>query len=279
MDKNKNFTITDGLAVFGPEIIQILNKLDTIFVKMSEDFKAKNMTFPALMKVGDLSSLDYFDNFPHLGLAVAGLTDEACSCITSQKGKITTVSQNNLKDSDYLLPSAACYNVYLHLRNEVVTQARYYTTAARCFRNESEYKGLERLWSFQMREIICIGSMDEVQAFLSFYKDKVSALSEQIGIVFDIEVATDPFYDKQGTKALMQKLQPVKEEFVFESTVSAASLNFHRNFFGEKCNILNNKGEAVFSGCVAFGLERWLHALLKTYGHDLETIQGKLNNA
>ncbi|WP_419890372.1 hypothetical protein [Paenibacillus xylanexedens] len=279
MDNQSLYSITNGLATFGPETVLLLDKLDALFLKLSEDVKAENMVFPPLMKVNDLSSLDYFVNFPHLGLAVSGLTDEACSCLTSHKEQVDTVRQIHIRDSGHMLPSAACYNVYLYLRNETLTQARYYTTIARCYRNESEYNALERLWSFQMREIVCVGSMEEVQHFLSTYKEKVIALAERIGIVFEIEVATDPFYDSQGTKALIQKLQPVKEEFVFEQTVSAASINFHRNFFGDRCNINNVQGEALFSGCVAFGLERWLHALLKTNGHDLKTLLRKLDNA
>jgi hypothetical protein len=59
----------------------------------------------------------------------------------------------------------------------------------------------------------------------------------------------------------MQKLFPTKEEFLYDGKLAIASVNFHRNFFGERCDIRLPDGSAAFTGCVAFGLERWLSAL------------------
>jgi seryl-tRNA synthetase len=272
------YSVTNGLATFGSEAIKIIQALDDQFLRLADEVNAERVVYPSLMKVTDLNKLDYFINFPHLGLAVSGLNQETCDCLTHQNTDLEKVSHEHITDSSYMLPSAACYNVYLHLKDQTLTNARYYTTVARCFRNENEYNELRRLWSFQMREIVCIGNMDEVQAFLSAYKEKVLALAQRLGIHFDIEVAKDPFYDNKSTKALMQMLQPVKEEFVFNRSVSAASVNFHRNFFGDRCNIRNENGEPLFSGCVAFGIERWLHAMLETYHHDIKNILKVLEN-
>ncbi|GIP56764.1 aminoacyl--tRNA ligase-related protein [Paenibacillus woosongensis] len=278
MNKPHLYSISNGLATFGSDAIQLMSKLDGLFLKLADDVNADYAVFPPLMKVNDLNNLDYFVNFPHLGLSVSSLTDEACNCMTSHHEQVEKISNQDIKESGYMLPSAACYNVYLSLRDQAFDHVKYYTTIARCFRNESEYNDLRRLWSFQMREIICIGQMEEVQDFLSIYKKKILTFAEHLGIEFEVEVATDPFYDKQGTKALIQKLQPVKEELVFNRTTSIASINFHRNFFGDRCNITNSKGEVLFSGCVAFGIERWLHALLETHNQDVEMIMRKLDN-
>jgi hypothetical protein len=67
-------------------------------------------------------------------------------------------------------------------------------------------------------------------------------------------------------------LFPVKEEFVFGDSLAIASVNFHRNFFGERCAITLPDGGPAFTSCVAFGLERWLAALADHFGaqaHDL----------
>jgi hypothetical protein len=82
----------------------------------------------------------------------------------------------------------------------------------------------------------------------------------------ETQVATDPFYQPQDGRGVMQKLTPVKEEFVYGATVAIASLNIHRNFFGERCSIRTGDGNLAFTSCVAFGLERWLHALLDRFG-------------
>src|SRR5207247_2179199 len=80
--------------------------------------------------------------------------------------------------------------------------------------------------------------------------------------------ATDPFFDpSRNPKFLAQKLDPVKTEMVFGGELAIGSINFHRNFFGETFGI-RREGEPAFSGCVAFGLERWLFALLRRFGPD-----------
>jgi hypothetical protein len=80
------------------------------------------------------------------------------------------------------------------------------------------------------------------------------------------------------------KLFPVKEEFVFRSTsddpgLAIGSVNFHRNFFGERCEIGLADGSAAFSGCAAFGLERWLAALQATFGPNWDNILERVRAA
>jgi hypothetical protein len=41
--------------------------------------------------------------------------------------------------------------------------------------------------------------------------------------------------------------------------IAIASLNLHRNFFGERLSIAFD-GQPAFTSCVGFGLERWLWA-------------------
>ena len=43
-----------------------------------------------------------------------------------------------------------------------------------------------------------------------------------------------------------------------------ARLDFHRNFFGERCGITTG-GLPAYTSCAAFGLERWLSVLHQRY--------------
>ena len=159
----------------------------------------------------------------------------------------------------------------------MVQNPLHVTTQQRCFRNEVEYKRLTRLRGFHMREIVAIGTSDEVRKSLTAFRDGVEAMLSAIGLPYVIEKATDPFFDKQSPKAIMQQLYPVKEEFVYGGSVAIASVNFHRNFFGERCNITTTNGELAFTGCVAFGLERWLHALTDHFQSDMVAIHKALD--
>jgi hypothetical protein len=120
-----------------------------------------------------------------------------------------------------------------------------------------------------MREIVALGAREAVVEHLVTFKERVKAYGERLGLDLAVEAGSDPFYQPQSGRALMQQLYPQKEEFVYRGRVAVASCNFHRNFFGERCDIRTADGKAAFTGCVAFGIERWLHALADHYGDDL----------
>jgi hypothetical protein len=65
----------------------------------------------------------------------------------------------------------------------------------------------------------------------------------------------------------MQKLDPVKIEMVFNGDLAIGSVNFHRNYFGEAFRI-TRAGADAYSGCIAFGVERWIFAFLTHFGTD-----------
>jgi seryl-tRNA synthetase len=240
---------------------------------------AEPMLFPPLMRVADLERFDYFRNFPHLPLLVASLRPERLQ-ETAEHGVTTpAIASSDLTTAAYALPSAACYNIYLYLSGAVLDGPRYITTVASCFRNEQRYDELRRLWGFTMREIVCIGTRDEVQDHLRHFKQRVSRFGDELGLGLAIEIGADPFYQPQAARSLMQQLFPQKEEFVYGGSVAIASLNFHRNFFGERCAIRTPGGQPAFTGCVAFGLERWLHALSDRFGGDLAAAAAAVDEA
>ena len=112
-----------------------------------------------------------------------------------------------------------------------------------------------------MRELVCIGSEANVDQFLTAHREKISAYAQSLGIKASWKAATDPFFKpEQNDKYLAQCLFPIKQELVLDNGLAIASLNRHSQHFGTHFNIEFN-GQPAFSGCVAFGLERWLYAL------------------
>jgi seryl-tRNA synthetase len=266
MTDQQVFNVRNGLATLRHQLVEARDLLEAQFLRWAAECNAEKMLLPPLILVADLSKLDYFRNFPHLASVVSRIREANLIDDYARGENITAIPNTHLIDSEYVLPSAACYNIYIHLQNTNLAEPGYFTTVATCFRNEVEYKGLQRLWAFSMREIVCVGHINAVQAHLTAFKERIQNFANHLGLPLEIEVATDPFYEPQGSRAIMQKLFPVKEEFVYGGSVAIASVNFHRNFFGERCSIRTSDNEACFSGCVAFGIERWLHALLDHFG-------------
>lgn len=140
------------------------------------------------------------------------------------------------------------------------------TVLGRCFRKETEYHDLRRLLGFHMREVVAIGSQDHTEQHLRTFTEKITAFAAALDLPLRKEAATDPFYDRGGARLLLQQLSPVKYEFLYED-LAIGSVNVHRNFFGERCGItVGDTGQAAFTSCAAFGLERWLSALTRRHG-------------
>lgn len=256
-----------GLAVLGPELVRVMEMLDAQVLGWARECGAAAMRFPPVLSTADLAAFDYFANFPHLALLAAPLARpaDATAGYPAVPAGAAAVPAERLADSEYALASAACYSVYVHHREQRLTAPRYVTCAAQCFRNEDRYDGLRRLRGFTMREIVCIGPREAVQDHLDRFRPRVVAYAEQLGLRLEVRPASDPFFEQSGGRAVLARLFPVKEEFVHGGSLAIGSLNFHRNFFGERCGIRLADGTPAYTGCVAFGLERWLAALLETH--------------
>lgn len=263
------WTASDGLATLGPHASALIRELDDVFRGWGVQRGALELIYPGALPVQDLQGIDYFKNFPHLGTAMAGLAPESIHHYVDDGLDGSSVPAEHLDESHFILPSAACYPVYFNLRDSELDGDLLITTQASCYRNETSHNSLTRLWNFHMREVVFIGTLDSAQAHLDHFRDRVAVFADSLGVALRVETATDPFFRPNDPRAVMQKIQPVKWEFVFGADCAIASLNSHRNFFGERCSITQNDGSLAFTSCVAFGLERWIHALSESFDGDL----------
>ncbi len=258
-----------GLTVVSGELLEAERRLDALIVDWSRDWRATEYRFPPLIEAAHLDRLDYFKSFPHLATFAVALDDDGDNLAAfgdrelSADGAVDLTATAPVK---HVLTPAACYHVYAELEGARLDGPAYVTTRNTCYRREAEYTPLERQWAFNMREIVCIGTDEEVQAFLTAASRRIDGLIRHLGIDAKWESATDPFFrPEKNPKFLFQKLEPVKHEVVFDGRLAIASTNFHRDYFGDAFSIQRN-GTAAASGCVAFGLERWLSALRQTFG-------------
>jgi seryl-tRNA synthetase len=249
-----------GLQALSAEATTLLRTLDAVLESWGTDAGAASMIMPPLLPVESLARLDFYENFPHQALVVSPL-----DLAKREPGvRPAYFRPDALQPASLGLPSAACFAVYLYHEGQALPGNTTVTVLGRCFRREEGYQDLRRLIGFHMREIVAMGSREFVQQHLDRFGDRIAGFITALGLPFRKEAATDPFYDRGGQRALLQKLSPVKHEFIVDD-LAIASLNVHRNFFGERCDI-SLAGEPIFTSCVAFGLERWLSVLRKRYG-------------
>lgn len=195
-----------------------------------------------------------------------------------------------------LVPPAVCYHVYRAREGRRLPSSPALLTArGRCLRDEPVLEpALGRLRDFEMREIVALGTRDEVEDFRGGWIARIGELVEALDLEGAIETADDPFFLPDGTdqgldpgrrpappgglprprgRRLMQRVLPLKYELrlVLDADgrdCAVASFNHHLAFFGRRFGITLPSGAAAHTGCVAFGLERWVLALLARHGTD-----------
>jgi hypothetical protein len=265
------WSVRDGLATLDEPALELRAALDAVFVRWGTEAGARQQSYPPLLRADDLRTLDYFRNFPHLGSAVTRIRPNRLSAHATAEPDdpdAGALPAADLADAAHLLPSAACYGCFVHLTGTSSDTPVLLSTVAQCFRNEDRHDGLRRLWGFTMRELVCVGSAEAVRDHLDRHRARILALGGALGLELDRQPATDPFFEKDGARTVMQLLAPVKEEYLHTDGTALASTNNHRNFFGER-RAITHAGAAAFTGCVAFGLERWVHALDDRFAGDL----------
>jgi seryl-tRNA synthetase len=177
------------------------------------------------------------------------------------------------------LSPAVCYHCYQALEAQrLAAGPRTVTTVGKCFRYEStNITGLDRLWDFTMREVVFVGTEDEVSAHRARGIELVKRQIEKWDLEGSIETANDPFFSATyATKRFHQVQSDLKFELRLAiepdasgpRTLACASFNLHEDFFGKAFTIAAADGKPAYTGCVAWGLERWVLALFTQHGFE-----------
>ncbi|NLU66102.1 hypothetical protein [Streptomyces sp. HNM0574] len=271
---DRDVSVSGGLVILGPEHTELLRELDAVFTSWGRGAGAREILPPPVYPVRDLEKFDVYTNFPHLTLAAAPLE------LADGPGKPVdgVFDPSDLRGAQLGLPHATCYGAYLFHENTEVAEDTLVTLVNRCFRNEEHYTGLRRMLSFQMREIVALGGFEHTQRVIEEFTARITAFAGALGLPLRQEAASDPFFENDGGRALMQRLSPVKYEFL-AGELSVASVNTHRNFFGERCNITLPDRTHAHTGCVAFGLERWVAVLLERHAGDAAAALATVRDA
>ncbi|HWL85005.1 MAG TPA: aminoacyl--tRNA ligase-related protein [Polyangiaceae bacterium] len=260
-----------GQSVLSGKLLELEARVDQSFVALARAWNALEYRFPTFISAVELQKLDYFRSFPHLVSFPVSLDPEEANLehfAREPLGPGGEVQLTKTRPVREVLTPAACYHIYIHEQSRSFDRPRYYTTRNTCFRREQYYEPLRRQWGFNMREIVCVGTLDEVKSFLTACSAQVDTLLSAVGLEVAWTAATDPFFQpSKNAKYIAQRVNPTKTEAIFGGDLAIASVNLHQDHFGHTFG-LSRQGAPSFSGCVAFGIERWLHAVVAQHGLD-----------
>jgi seryl-tRNA synthetase len=270
-----------GQAALRGRALQIFAYFDRVFTGLGELFDAAPVRVPTLIPTSTLARCDYFRSFPHM-VTFATHLEEDSQVIEDFRGRHSKLAD---VDGDALasmttpeagLSPAVCYHTYaLHANSTVPAEGTVYGVCGKCFRYEaSNIRDLRRLWDFTMREVVFIGSREWVLAERQRGVELVSRFLDEHEIAAEIRTASDPFFlaPDAVAKSYFQLSSDTKYEIAAllpdQSRLAVGSLNYHSDFFGRAFDVQVEGAAAMHSVCIAFGLERWVHAFVAQHGMD-----------
>ncbi len=275
--------LDEGVFIFREPFTTLVEFIDGFIVKkFGGYFEAKHENYPVVINGTTLDKTNHFTSFPEHVHFVSHLKEdldvieEFTKEIRKNEGwkDDHNIHYHNLaSEPKYMINPATCYHCYEGLQGETLQEDGVIVTAvSKCHRYESRnHMQFGRLLDFTMREIIFVGKPDFVK---ENRMKSIELLKEQVKeweLDCHLENANDPFFtDDYQVKASFQRQQEMKFELrmnipFLQSTMSVTSSNFHSNTFGKAFNIQAGKRPAV-TGCLAFGLERFVLAFLAQYG-------------
>ncbi|HEY5945478.1 MAG TPA: hypothetical protein VIV40_08300, partial [Kofleriaceae bacterium] len=157
-------------AVLAGSLLSLYRRLDSAFTRLGTAFAAPEVMYPTLLGASHLAKLDYFKSFPHMATFACNLDRDPDNLATFARGSGVDeqggVALTELAPVTEVLTPAACYHIYVDLAGHELSAFRTVTTRATCFRREAHYTPLERQWSFGMREVVGLGTAEDVKEFL-----------------------------------------------------------------------------------------------------------------
>lgn len=270
----------------GPTLA-VVRVLDDDCARIARSLGASEESHPALVPARVLARCGYFASFPHAVSLVTHLSEdydaiERFRAANADAADLVQPRAETLAPFGACMLPALCYSVYAAREGSAIHEpVAVVTTAGRCYRYESRnLAGIERLWEFGMREVVFLGEADRVARTRMRLLEAIVDQLERWDLDGTIESANDPFFPAaRAAKAWWQRSGDRKLELRLlvgtggdgtPHAIACASFNLHERFFGSVFGIGSANGEAVASGCVGWGMERWMLACFAQHGFDPE---------
>jgi seryl-tRNA synthetase len=243
---------------------------------LSATVSAEERQYPTLIPVSVLERTDYFHSFPHQATFTCAIKPESLHdfAAIAREGAVGERLPGHARPAEHVLSPAVCYHCYAELaETECPREMRVFSATGRCFRREdaAECRPLARQREFSMHEIIFMGTAGAVIEAREQMLHRVVQLAKVLGLRGRVVPAHDPFFGtlEGRARSVHQEASQLKLELVIDCgdcDLAIASFNGHEDYFGRAFEIRAPGGGPVHTACVAFGIERWLRAVVAARG-------------
>ncbi|HUF28041.1 MAG TPA: hypothetical protein VMM18_13790 [Gemmatimonadaceae bacterium] len=267
--------VAPGLIGLRGDLLSLYRAVERTMAGQAALEGAEEWLAPPAIPLESLERGEYFDSFPQWLTLAAHLRDDASVLEdVARNPHPAAAARDAAAPAGAALQPAVCWHAYVALAGTFLTRQRTLTLQGSCWRHEgARLQPLARGWAFTMREIVAFGTSDVVEAFRQRGVRRAVALAGSFGLEATVAAASDPFFAPTARgKALLQRVKALKHELVVQlgdgRALAVASFNHHEDFFGDRFDIRLADGGIAASGCVAYGIERWVLAIVAAHGPD-----------
>ncbi|HLH66943.1 MAG TPA: amino acid--[acyl-carrier-protein] ligase [Solirubrobacteraceae bacterium] len=275
-----------GLYARGEPFERVRLAFDALVTRVAAPEAPERLCFPPLIPRAMLERSGYLRSFPHLAGAVFCFEgDEREAARLDELAGAHADWSALTRMSDMALAPAACYPLYPAIAQRGPLPeggVTLDTSDAYVFRREPS-EDPARMQIFHMREIVRIGTAEEVLAWRSRWRERAAELLRSLGLELELALASDPFFGRAGRLlASQQREQELKWELlapVAGRATAIASSNYHQDHLARTFSLATADGSAAHTGCMAFGEERVTLALLCAHGLELSRWPAAVRDA
>ena len=275
---NKNVVFFEnGQIGFGDKGNFLLEYLDRAFLTVAKKLNAIEKAYPVLLPMEGYVKTGYIKKSPQYAI-FCGTINETIEDLEKTSVEIYEKQVNKIiNEPEYALSPSACFHTYIEYQDKELPENMVVSFRQNVFRNEGKfnYREIGRLRDYQVREIVLIGN----NRFVIEMRDKIMEatvdLMNTLGLKGDISLANDSFIvPKMQMYKKIQRIDKSKYEMHLyvsdKKKISTASFNLHGKAFTSNFNISVKGVEDTVTGCVGFGLQRWIIAFVAQYGWNEE---------
>ncbi len=275
----------NGMISLQKEALFLYKYFENIFrnIAIFIDDQCIEKSYPVILPINQYKKTGYLTNSPQYSMFCCSACENIQMLEQLDKYADSEAIEKYLNRPAYALSPSACFHTYLEYENQILDKNQTVTFTQSVFRNEGRfnYTDFGRLRDYHVREIVLLGNMEYVIEKRKKIVDQIITFIKEINLCGDISIASDPF--------IMPKMQKFKKIQVTEASkyemhlnyekeqkLSVASFNLHGTAFTHPFNIKIKECQEAVTGCVGFGLERWVLAFLKQYGVNVKNWPQKI---
>jgi seryl-tRNA synthetase len=254
---------------------EVLNRFNDLVTREAKGDGAEPLMFPPIIPRATLEKSEFLKSMPQLAGSVFsffGNEKQHQELLERVHGGLPW--DDTQKMTEVVLTPAACYPVYPRFAGTIDgKEGRLVDILNWVFRHEPS-PDPTRLQAFRMRELVRLGTAEQVATWRNGWLERGMRLLESLGLPVHSDRASDPFFGRGGRlMAASQREQALKFEVLIpivskDKPTACCSFNYHQDHFGKIFDIKLPSGETAHTACLGFGLERVTMALFKAHGFD-----------